>query len=97
MRRAVRGGDPKARGEADLDFHETLVAESGSPRLIRMAKTLLVETRMCIAALEDKYQLPDDVVDEHVAIVAALRHRDEATAHARVETHMMDGLARLVP
>jgi DNA-binding GntR family transcriptional regulator len=97
MRLAVRGGDAAARGEADLAFHETLVAESGSPRLVRMARTLLVETRMCIAALADKYHLPDDVVDEHSAIVTALRERDETAMRARVETHMMEGLARLVP
>lgn len=97
MRAAVRAGDQRARGDADADFHETLVAESGSPRLIRMARTLLVETRMCIAGLEDKYQLPGDVVDEHAAIVAALRARDEPALHARIEAHMTEGLARLVP
>lgn len=97
MRTAVRDGDTRARGEGDLDFHETLVAESGSPRLIRMARTLLVETRMCITGLADKYQLPDDVVDEHAAIVSALRERDEEAVHARVAAHMMEGLGRLVP
>jgi DNA-binding GntR family transcriptional regulator len=52
---------------------------------------------MCIAGLEDKYQLPGDVVDEHAAIVAALRARDEPALHARIEAHMTEGLARLVP
>jgi DNA-binding GntR family transcriptional regulator len=96
MREAVRGGDVRARGEGDLAFHETLVAESGSPRLVRMTRTLLAETRMCIAALEGKYQVPDDIVDEHAAIVTALRERDEAAAHTCIEHHMAEGVARLV-
>lgn len=97
MRTAVRDDDQKARGTADADFHETLVAAAGSPRLVRMARTLVAETRMCIAALEDKYRMPEHVVDEHAAIVAALRARDEARAHELIEAHMAEGLTRLVP
>ena len=36
---------------------------SGNPRLERMAQTLLVETRMCLAALQEHYPEPHDLVD----------------------------------
>lgn len=44
--------DRVAMSDADQAFHEVLVSSSGSPRLERMAHTLLVETRMCLNALQ---------------------------------------------
>src|SRR5687768_17078754 len=38
---AAASGDPTALGDADQDFHTTLVRAAGSPRLQRMAQTLL--------------------------------------------------------
>jgi DNA-binding GntR family transcriptional regulator len=97
MKRAAARADYTALSDADLRFHEVLVAESGSLRLARMHGTLLVESRMCMTALQNTYRLPDEVVEEHGAIVAALRSRDEARLLRLIEEHMYDALQRLTP
>lgn len=90
MDAAVRVGEWAALADADLAFHEGLVDASGSPRLVRMNSTLLVETRMCLSALEPLYVFPVDIADEHRGILAALRERDERTALKLLEAHMDD-------
>jgi DNA-binding GntR family transcriptional regulator len=95
MTQAARLGDMVKMSDADLRFHEVLVAQSESPRLARMHQTLLVETRMCMTALQDRYRLPADVVAEHEGIIDAIEACDETLALKRLEDHMQDGLNRL--
>lgn len=93
---AAAKGDRVELTDADQEFHETLVRGSRSPRLQRMAQTLLVEKRMCLAALADKY--PADaqaLVDEHRGLVDAIDVGDEALLLRRLEEHMNDALDRL--
>jgi DNA-binding GntR family transcriptional regulator len=97
MADAGQNADRAAAGEADLRFHEVLVAASGSRRLMRMADTLLVETRMCIGALQRTYSSAEDQINEHGAIVAALRDRDEDALMKLIDAHMEDAVVRLVP
>ena len=93
---AVDRGDPEELAAADQEFHETLVRVSGSPRLQRMARTLLVEKRMCLTALQDKYQADAEaLVQEHQGIVDALEAGDEQLVVRRLEEHMNDALERL--
>lgn len=93
---AVDRGDPEGLAAADQEFHETLVRVSDSPRLQRMAQTLLVEKRMCLTALQDKYQADAEaLVQEHQGIVDALEAGDEQLVVARLEAHMNDALERL--
>jgi DNA-binding GntR family transcriptional regulator len=96
METAARRGDPTALSAADTRFHQILVDESGSVRLKRMAETLFVETRMCITALQDKYQTPDLMVDEHAAIIEALRDGDEGRLVSLLDAHMQDAVQRLI-
>ena len=95
MYRAASDDDRRALSEADLDFHEAFVAESGSLRLVRMTRTLLVETRMCISAMAEAYEFPDVVVDEHGAMVEAVRAMDHERLLALLDAHMDDALRRL--
>lgn len=97
MQSAVSQGDPLAVGETDALFHQVFVATSGSRRLSRMARTLLIETRMCISALQRTYRLPDEQVAEHGAIVEAIRNDDEPLLFALIESHMEDAIQRLAP
>jgi DNA-binding GntR family transcriptional regulator len=97
MTKAAKKKDMVALSDADLRFHEVLVTQSGSPRLIRMHETLIVETRMCMTALQDKYRMPADVVLEHTAIVDAIEAKDEALALRKIDEHMQDALTRLAP
>lgn len=95
MAAAARRGDSAALSAADTELHQVLVDESGSVRLKRMAQTLFVETRMCITALQDKYPAPDMMVDEHAAIIEALREGDEERLLFLLDEHMQDAVRRL--
>jgi DNA-binding GntR family transcriptional regulator len=88
MNDAATSGDHEALSDADQRFHEILVDASGSTRLRRMATTVLVESRMCMTALEEKYQLPDDALHEHFEIVEALRRGDREAVLASLDAHM---------
>ena len=94
---AAAGGDRNAMSDADQAFHQTLVACSGNSRLERMAQTLLVETRMCLAALQDHYPEAEELVGEHRALVNAISDGDEPLLMTLIESHMVDSIARLVP
>lgn len=97
MTTAAERGDRRALSDADLAFHETLVAESVSPRLRRLADTLLVESRMCINALQDTYSTPLDLADEHGVIVQAIAESNLDRALQAIDAHMRDAMERLIP
>ncbi|EOD67865.1 GntR family transcriptional regulator [Amycolatopsis vancoresmycina] len=97
MATAASEDDPSALSTADLRFHEALINASGSKRLVRMARTLLIETRMCLTALQSTYQRVEERVEEHTKLIQALRDGDEGTALALLEAHMEDAVQRLAP
>jgi DNA-binding GntR family transcriptional regulator len=97
MRDAVDQGDPLAASDADSHFHEVLVAASGSRRLARMARTLLTETGMCIAALQRTYEMPEAQVAEHAGIIEAIRDGRESLLLKLIDSHMEDAIRRLLP
>jgi DNA-binding GntR family transcriptional regulator len=97
MATAAGGEDPGAVSEADIRFHEVLVAASGSKRLMRMARTLLIETRMCLSALRRTYASDEERVTEHKQITEAIRSGDQETALTLLAAHMEDAVQRLAP
>ena len=92
---AARLRDRIAMSDADQAFHQVLVAASGSTRLERMAQTLLVEARMCLNALQEKYPEPDDLVEEHRKLVEAINDGDDGRLLRLIEDHMTDSIGRL--
>jgi DNA-binding GntR family transcriptional regulator len=97
MATAASEDDPSALSTADLKFHEALINASGSKRLVRMARTLLIETRMCLTALQSTYQRVEERVEEHTKLIQALRDGDEEMALTLLEAHMEDAVQRLAP
>ncbi|SNR76356.1 DNA-binding transcriptional regulator, GntR family [Haloechinothrix alba] len=97
LEQATTRDDPRAVSDADFRFHEVLVHESGSRRLVRTARTLFIETRMCLAALQHHYPDPTQRVAEHARITDAIRRGDEPAALSVIEAHMDDAVARLAP
>jgi DNA-binding GntR family transcriptional regulator len=95
--KAARRRDRVAMSDADQAFHEVLVRSSGSPRLARMADTLLVETRMCLHALQEHYPEPAELVEEHRALVDAIAAADEPLLLRLIEDHMTESIERLRP
>lgn len=95
MAAAIERGDTAALTEADVAFHALLVALSGSPRLIRMHDTLMVETRMCMTALETRYASHSFRLEEHREITEAIRSANEARVDLLLLEHMRDAVMRL--
>ncbi|MGH3993252.1 MAG: GntR family transcriptional regulator [Pseudonocardiaceae bacterium] len=92
---AAAGADPVRLADADHDFHIALVRVSGSPRLQRMAQTLLAETRMCLIALQATCPVPELLVAEHQALLDAVADGEEDHLVALLAVHMADALARI--
>lgn len=97
MAAAADAGDDEALGDADLRFHEVLVRISGSRRLVRMSRTLIVETRMCLSALRRTYESSSDRLTEHAQIIEALRQGNRELVVSLLESHMEDAVQRLAP
>jgi len=95
MESAARNGRWAAVADFDLQFHQELVAASGSSRLDRIESTLLVETRLCMAALQRAYPIREDIVMEHRQIFDALSSRDEELVARLIGSHMDDAVKRL--
>lgn len=96
MRRAAAKGDGPAVSDADQHFHEVLVEASGSPRLIRAMRTLLVETRMCLGELRTTYTDLETQVDEHEALRRTILEATPAKAKSALQAHLDDAVERLV-
>lgn len=95
MGAASQRGDWSSLADLDLRFHARLVAAAGSPRLQRMMRTLLVETRICQGALKGRYARDTDLADEHRDILDAIAAGDQQKALALVSAHMDDAVGRL--
>lgn len=93
--RMAAAGDPAAVGELDIEFHELLVRLAGSPRLSRMHQTSIIETRMCIRALEGTYTARDARAVEHQTLAVAIRSGDAELADELLIAHMDDAIQRL--
>jgi len=94
--RAAAADDPVALADADHAFHAEFVAASGSPRLRRMADTLLVETRMCLAALQETLPPAAALIAEHRELRDAVRDGDAERMTAVLEAHMADAVERIL-
>ncbi|TDE92795.1 GntR family transcriptional regulator [Occultella glacieicola] len=96
MRSAAARGSASAVADADHAFHEALVGCSGSPRLIRAMRTLVVETRMCLGELETTYPELGAQVREHEELRDAVRDGTPTEAKRLLRVHMDDAVRRLV-
>ncbi|WP_265446687.1 GntR family transcriptional regulator [Flexivirga meconopsidis] len=95
MRVTAAADDPSGVGAADIEFHDLLVRLAGSPRLSRMHRTLLTETRMGIHALDPTYEGDDVRVAEHRAIAQSFLDEDPAETDRLLQLHMADAVERL--
>lgn len=79
----------------DLEFHLALVRASGSRRLLRMFRTLVIETSMCLQALEDAYPVRDELVAEHRSLYRAITDGDPDHAEELVGEHLEAAIVEL--
>ena len=62
-----------------------------------MHGTLLVETRMCLTALQNTDRPSAEAVEEHGELVEAVRAGDKRRLIRLIDAHMDDALRRLIP
>jgi DNA-binding GntR family transcriptional regulator len=94
MEKAEAAGDWEAVGQLDLEFHTALVASVESPRLDRMFRTIMSETRLCLSVLTG-VQARADLVAEHRRICDMMRDDDLEGALAAVTRHFDDAVVTL--
>ncbi|HZA41176.1 MAG TPA: GntR family transcriptional regulator [Actinomycetota bacterium] len=94
MRRAVKKRDVIGVSRWDLEFHKTLTVAAQSKRLTRMFETLLTETQLALTSGGRELQLGDTVIEEHRAILDALRAGDRRRSLSSVDKHMESGVRR---
>jgi len=96
MEAAAHVGDSHQLGESDIHFHEVLVAQSGSERLVRQHGTQVVEARICIQALGTSNEDDRHRLKEHRAIADAIRAGDADLADRLLRQHMVDAVQELM-
>ncbi|MFZ2178701.1 MAG: GntR family transcriptional regulator [Rhodococcus sp. (in: high G+C Gram-positive bacteria)] len=95
MQAAAERGDAAAVSDADQLFHQILVECSDSPRLVRASRTLLIETRMCMGALQTTYDDIREQAQEHAELREAIRSGSVSDVHALLAHHLDDAVQRL--
>jgi DNA-binding GntR family transcriptional regulator len=88
MDHAERTGNWPGVVDADIEFHQTIVDSAGSPRLSRMFGTLLVESRLCISALEPRYSEPGRMASEHAILYATIVSGPARSISKAVRDHL---------
>lgn len=81
--------------ELDMQFHETLVALSESPRLQRMHAEMITQVRMCLTQMQHTYDSVEPRLNEHRLLADAIVAGDADLADRRLLEHMNDGVRRL--
>jgi DNA-binding GntR family transcriptional regulator len=97
MRSALLDDDLDLWARGDDGFHRALVEQSGNRRLSRLSGNILDQShraRMITLKLRSK---PDRSVDEHAAIIAAIKAGDAARAAQGVQSHRTSARDELIP
>jgi DNA-binding GntR family transcriptional regulator len=97
MEAALAEDDLVGWAEADGCFHQLLVERSGNTRLVRMFGTIMDQShraRMLTLRLRPK---PTLSIEEHRALVAAIRAGDVAAARDRARAHRLRASRQLLP
>ncbi len=81
--------------QLDMQFHETLVALSESPRLQRMHAAMITQVRMCLTQMQHTYDSVEPRLKEHRLLAEAIAAGDAELADRRLLEHMRDGVRRL--
>lgn len=82
--------------EADLEFHNSLVEELGSPRLTRLYASLSGETHLTMAQVKaNGLIVSQHIIEEHQAIINAIEAGDADLAVTEVTNHLEHARRRL--
>jgi DNA-binding GntR family transcriptional regulator len=88
---AVReGASYQQLNERHLAFHVSLVALTGSPRLVHMAENLVVELKLALAQVDRIRRNAHDQADSHTHLVRLLESGDQDSASHYLARHLAD-------
>jgi DNA-binding GntR family transcriptional regulator len=90
MERAARHGDLEALVEADLGFHEIVLARSGRPHTLQIWRTIAPRIRAYFLRY-GKFRDLESIVDEHRQLLAVLETRDSDVVLPVLEEHIAVG------
>ncbi|MBZ5738009.1 GntR family transcriptional regulator [Nocardioides mangrovi] len=94
---AVRSGASyQELNERHLAFHVSLVGLTGSPRLVAMADSLMVELKLALAQVDRIRRNAHDQADSHTALVMLLERGDVTGAADFLERHLADAEASIL-
>lgn len=91
LRRALRARRRERIVAADLDVHRALVASAGNAMLERAYDGLLAQIRLYIGVTSARYERPEELAEEHDAMLDAVERRDSAAARALLDAHVRHG------
>lgn len=81
-------GDRLAIAQADLEFHQALVASGGNSRLMAAYQLLSAETLTCMAWLENAKPSGDELMQDHRDFIDALRAHDPDQITTVIAQHL---------
>jgi DNA-binding GntR family transcriptional regulator len=94
---AVRaGGSYQELNERHLAFHVSLVGLTGSPRLVAMAESLMVELKLALAQVDRIRRNAHNQADTHTHLVMLLERGDVEGASAFLVRHLEDAEASIL-
>jgi DNA-binding GntR family transcriptional regulator len=88
---AAAGGGWADVVDADIAFHRSLTALSGSPRLVRAFDAITGELAFCLSVLrhvEHEARTPATIISQHAPIADAVTDRDAGRACALLVEHL---------
>jgi len=83
--------------EADVDFHALIMEFTGFPKVAAAAGQLSLQLRRARMLLLPKEGRSDETLQEHQAILDAIRQRDAEAARKAMSAHLSQLVPRLAP
>ncbi|MFE5189833.1 GntR family transcriptional regulator [Streptomyces sp. NPDC056628] len=94
--RAVREGDWKSLGTANIHFHRELVALAGSERTDELMRSVFAELRLAFHVVDDPRRLHEPYLARNQELLQALEAGDTAGAERILGVYLDDSLERVV-
>lgn len=93
----VEDGDHAGFFEADVEFHNLILQFTGFPKVIATTDHLSLQLRRARMLLLPEKGRPREAVDEHHAVLEAIKVKDSKAAAANMSNHLRQLIDRLTP